>query len=104
MRVRACVCVCVCERVCACVCVCVCVCARARVCVYASACACVYMRACVVCDVTLRALSSTTTNPLSCFAWSYKALAMLVDCMWSFGWWLEGWGEDSHKACNLFDN
>ena len=54
--------------------------------------------------VTLRALSSTPTNPHSCFAWSYKALAMLVDCMWSFGWRLEGGGEDSHKACNLFDN
>ena len=55
-------------------------------------------------SVTLQALSSTPTNPHSCFAWSYKALAMLVDCMWSFGWWLEGGGEDSHKACNLFDN
>ena len=54
--------------------------------------------------VTLQALSSTPINPHSCFAWSYKALAMLVDCMWSFGWRLEGGGEDSHKACNLFDN
>ena len=54
-------------------------------------------------DVTLQALSSTPTNPHSCFAWSYKALAMLVDCMWSFGWRLEGGGEDSHKVCNLFD-
>ena len=52
--------------------------------------------------VTLQALSSTPTNPHSCFAWSYKALAMLVDCMWSFGWRLEGGGED-HKACNLFE-
>ena len=24
--------------------------------------------------------------------------------LWSFGWRLEGGGEDSHKACNLFDN
>ena len=53
--------------------------------------------------VTLQALSSTPTNPHSCFAWSYKALAMLVDCMWSFGWRLEGEGEDSHKACSLFE-
>ena len=28
---------------------------------------------------------------------------MLVDCMWSFGWRLEGGGEDSHKACDLFE-
>ena len=28
---------------------------------------------------------------------------MLVDCMWSFGCRLEGGGEDSHKACNLFE-
>ena len=54
------------------------------------------------CCVTLQALSSTPTNPHSCFAWSYKALAMLVDCMWSFGWRLEGGGED-HKLCNLFE-
>ena len=27
---------------------------------------------------------------------------MLVDCMWSFGWRLEGVGED-HKVCNLFE-
>ena len=40
--------------------------------------------------VTLQALSSTPTNPHSCFAWSYKALSMLVDCIWSFGWRLEG--------------
>ena len=52
--------------------------------------------------VTLQALSNTPTNPHSCFAWSYKALAMLVDCMWSFGWRLEGGGED-HKLCNLFE-
>ena len=38
-------------------------------------------------SVTLQALSSTPASPHSCFAWSYKALAMLVDCMWSFGWW-----------------
>ena len=55
--------------------------------------------------VTLQALSSTPTNPHSCFAWSYKAMATIVDCMCSFGWWLEGRGrEDSHRACNLFDN
>ena len=53
--------------------------------------------------VTLQALSSPPTDPHSCFAWSYKALAMLVDCMWSFGWRLEGGGEDGHKACNLFE-
>ena len=47
-------------------------------------------------------LTLLTTNPHSCLAWSYKALAMLVDCMWSFGWRLEGEGED-HKACNLFE-
>ena len=29
---------------------------------------------------------------------------MLVDCMWSFGWRLEGGGEDSHKVCNSFDS
>ena len=54
--------------------------------------------------VTLPALSSTPTNPHSCFAWSYKALAMLVDCMWGFVWRLEGSGEDSHKACSLFES
>ena len=52
--------------------------------------------------VTLQALSSTPTNPHSSFAWSCKALAMFVDCMWSFGWRLEGGGED-HKLCNLFE-
>ena len=51
--------------------------------------------------VTLQALSSNPTNPYSCFAWSYKVLAMFVDCMWSFGWRLEGGGrQDSPKACN----
>ena len=54
--------------------------------------------------VTLQALSSILTNPHSCFAWSYKALAMLAD-MWSVRWQLEGRGrEDSHRACDLFDN
>ena len=55
------------------------------------ACACLIAQYTVV--VTLQALSSTTTNHHSCFAWSYKALAILVDCMWSFGWRLEGGAE-----------
>ena len=47
------------------------------------------------------AFSSIPTNPHTCFARSCKALAMLVDYMWSFGWWLEGRGRgDSHKTCS----
>ena len=53
--------------------------------------------------LTLTHVSLGLTKHWPCFfAWSYKALAMLVDCMCSFGWRLEGGGED-HKACNLFE-
>ena len=52
-------------------------------------------------NVTLQALSSIPANSHLRLAWSYKALVMFVDCMWSFEWRLEGRGrEDSHKACN----
>ena len=57
--------------------------------------------------VTVQALSSIPANPHSRFAWSYIALAMLVDCGALGGGWGEGGGggrEDSHEACNLSDN
>ena len=112
--VYACMCVCMClharTHACMCECACVCVCVRVCVVLCCVALCCVVLCVCVCVCVgtrtvtTLQALSSIPTNPHSCFAPSYKALVMLVDCMWSFWWPLKGRGRgDSHKACNLSD-